>query len=91
MAGFKLQIVTPLRTVFQGTVDSVIAPGLDGYFGVLAHHAPLVAVLGRGNLRIRQARIETTWRVSEGFIEVSDNQAIVLVESAESDGEPIRE
>ena len=91
MAGFKLQIVTPLRTVFQGTVESVIAPGLDGYFGVLAHHAPLVAVLGRGDLRIRQARIETTWRISDGFMEVSDNQAIVLVESAESEKEPIRE
>ncbi len=91
MAGFKLQIVTPIRTVFQGTVDSVIAPGIDGYFGVLSHHAPLVAVLGRGNLIIRQARIETAWRVAEGFMEVSDNQAIVLVESAESDKEPIQE
>jgi len=81
VATFQLHIVTPSRTVFQGPVDSVIAPGLDGYFGVLAHHAPLIAALGPGQLTVRVGRNETRYPVTEGFMEVSDNRAIVLLES----------
>jgi F-type H+-transporting ATPase subunit epsilon len=78
---FQLTIVTPSKTVFKGPVESVVAPGLEGYFGVLAHHAPLIAALGPGTLTVRAGRQETTYEVHEGFMEVSDNKAIVLIES----------
>jgi F-type H+-transporting ATPase subunit epsilon len=82
-AVFFLHIVTPSQTVFQGPVESVIAPGLNGYFGVLAHHAPLIAALGKGTLTVRTGTHETLYSIPDGFIEVSNNRAIVLAESIE--------
>ena len=53
MAGiFNLQIVTPEREVFNGPVEMVSLPGLDGSFGVLRNHAPLIAALDAGVVSI---------------------------------------
>ena len=54
MAGlFQLSILTPDRTVFEGQVQYVHAPGTEGYFGVLADHAALVTGLASGMLPSR--------------------------------------
>jgi len=80
-ATFRLSILTPERSVFDGAVEYLQVPGTEGYFGVLAHHAPLVSGLASGTLKVRHAGgREDRWQVSGGFFEVSDNQASVLAD-----------
>ncbi len=81
---FQLDIVTPERLVFSGEVTSMIAPGVNGYFGILANHQPLIAALNPGVLRIEEAiGGQTVMSISGGFFEVSHNRAIVLADTAE--------
>lgn len=83
---FQLSILTPEKTVFEGAVEYVEAPGTEGYFGVLANHAALVSGLGEGTLKVRDAEGRTkTWRVSGGFFEVSNNVATVLADSIDAE------
>lgn len=49
----KLEILTPEAKVFYGEAISVICPGIDGYFGVLNNHAPLIAALKQGEVKIK--------------------------------------
>ena len=79
---FQLSVLTPEKTVFEGEVEYVEVPGAAGYFGVLAHHAPLVASLAHGTLTIRKlGGSEEKVQVSGGFFEVSNNRATVLADS----------
>ena len=81
---FHIEVVTPERMIYSGEAVSVIAPGAEGDFGVLAHHLPMVVSLGVGELSIREASGRTVWMALEGgFFEVSDNKAIVLADGAE--------
>ncbi len=84
MAEFTFRLVTPQRIVFEGPVVSIQAPGSEGYLGVLAHHAPLITALREGRLEMRDpsGRV-TAWRVTGGFLEVSNNRASALADSAE--------
>lgn len=60
--------------------SSVIAPGLDGFFGVLPNHAPLLAGLGRGQIKINKTdKKEFLQSVDGGFLEVKHNHVIILV------------
>ena len=80
---FKLSILTPEKMVFEGDVEYVEAPGTEGYFGVLAHHAALVTALATGTLMLRGANgAEERWHVAGGFFEVSNNVATVLADTA---------
>lgn len=84
MAEFTFRLVTPQRIVFEGPVVSIQAPGSEGYLGVLAHHAPLITMLKDGRLEMRDpsGRV-TAWHVTGGFLEVSNNRASALADSAE--------
>ncbi len=88
MANFNLQIVTPEREFLNARVDSVTLPGLEGSFGVLANHAPLIAALAPGLVKVSDAE-HRDWRifVGGGFFQVSKNQAMLLADSAELAGE----
>lgn len=81
---FQLDVITPDRAVFSGTVVSLVAPGVEGYLGILAHHAPLVTALqvGRGRVTDAEGR-ETYFAISGGFLEVADNRAVLLADAAE--------
>ena len=79
---FKLSVLTPERSVFEGAVEYVQVPGSEGYLGVLAHHAALVTALAPGTLTVRrEGGAVETFEVSGGFFEVSHNQATVLADS----------
>ena len=81
---FHLSVLTPEKSVFEGEVEYVEVPGGAGYFGVLAHHAPLVATLTHGTLTIRAlGGSEHKLGVSGGFFEVSHNKATVLADQVE--------
>jgi F-type H+-transporting ATPase subunit epsilon len=79
---FKLSVLTPEKTAFEGDVEYVEVPGTEGYLGVLANHAALVTALASGTLTYRLPGGTTeTIQVSGGFFEVSKNRATVLADS----------
>lgn len=83
MAGLRLDIVTPDRVVLNAEVDYVGADGVDGQFGLLPDHVPMLSALKVGELYYRQGG-ETHWVfVSGGFAQIADNKVTVLAESAE--------
>ena len=86
---FKLSVLTPERTVFEGLVEYVQVPGSQGYLGVLAHHAALVTALAAGDLTLRHpGGREQRMRVSGGFFEVSGNRATVLADEVMEGEDP---
>ena len=78
-----LEVATPSRLVVSESVDEVVVPGSEGYFGVLPGHAPLLATLGIGVLTYRIGRDEFRLAVSHGFAEVRNDKVIVLAAAAE--------
>lgn len=78
-----LEVVTPTRLVVSQEVDLATAPGEDGEFGVMANHAPLLASLKIGEMRITDDGNTIRMAVSGGFCEVSSNKMTVLAEAAE--------
>ena len=78
-----LEIATPIRLVVAETVDEIVIPGSQGYFGVLPGHAPFLTTLGIGELTYRIGRDEYYLAVSGGFAEVRDDKVIVLADCAE--------
>lgn len=82
MTEFKLQIYSQEKMAFEGNVVSIIVPASTGKLGVLANHAPLVALLGEGELLVKSRDgQERTFLLSGGFLEVRDNVATLLADS----------
>jgi F-type H+-transporting ATPase subunit epsilon len=82
---FKVMIVTPDKTAYEGDAVSAIIPGLAGYLGVWANHAPLVGAVAPGVvfLRIDDAGSEKHFSVGTGFVEISDNVVNVMTDTCE--------
>jgi F-type H+-transporting ATPase subunit epsilon len=78
-----LEIATPTRLVVTETVDEIVIPGSEGYFGVLAGHAPFLTTLGIGELIYRIGRDERYLAVSGSFAEVRNDKVIVLADTGE--------
>jgi F-type H+-transporting ATPase subunit epsilon len=79
----QLQIVSADRSLLNETVDEVVIPGADGYFGVLPGHTPLLAVLGAGELWYRQAQEKHYLMIAFGFAEVQPERVTILAQTAE--------
>ena len=79
-----LEIATPTRLLVSETVDEVVAPGIEGYFGVLPGHAPFLTTLGIGEPMYRIGRDEHHVAVAGGFAEVRNDKVIILADSAET-------
>ena len=79
MATFPLELVTPERLLFSEDVQAVRAPGVDGSFGVLAGHAPLLTQLSLGLIKITLANGgEELIATTGGFMQVSARVSIHL-------------
>ena len=78
-----LEIVTPERLAYSDMVDAVNLPGIEGELGVLPHHAPLVSMLGVGELRIRKAGVEESFAIVGGFLQVRPDKVVVMAETAD--------
>ncbi|MHB1005224.1 MAG: F0F1 ATP synthase subunit epsilon [Chloroflexota bacterium] len=83
MARLQLQVVTAERVTYSDEADVVVAPGVVGQLGILPNHAPLLTQLAVGPLIARKDGTEVVLALTGGFMEVRDNQVIVLAESAE--------
>jgi F-type H+-transporting ATPase subunit epsilon len=81
MATFHFDLVSPEELVFSGEVEHVVVPGTEGEFGVLAGHAPLVAMLKPGILKILGPN-EQRIMVVGGFAEVGPEGLTVLADMA---------
>lgn len=86
-----LEVATPSRLVVAESVDEVVIPGSQGYFGVLPGHAPLLATLGAGELTYRKGTSQFHLALTGGFAEVRNDKVIVLAENAERPDEIDRE
>ena len=87
MAGktFELSLVTPEGAAFEGEVEMLVVPGDAGEIGVLARHAPLVAMLKAGSTRIYRDRDSgevVEFATGAGFFKVEQDRALALVEDA---------
>jgi F-type H+-transporting ATPase subunit epsilon len=82
MATFQFDLVSPEKLVFSGEVEQVDVPGSEGDFGVLAHHAPLIAMLKPGILSILGPGEPKRIVVDGGFAEVNEQGLTVLAELA---------
>lgn len=80
---FTLQIVSADRSIVNEQVDEVQVPGAEGYFGVLAGHTPLLALLGTGELWFRQGNETHFVSISGGFAEVQPDRVTLLAQIAE--------
>src|SRR5947209_17405721 len=78
-----LEVITPERSVYEDDVDMVIAPGSEGYLGILPHHAPLFTTLGPGEFRVKRGGVEEVLAVFGGFMDVRGDRVVVLTDAAE--------
>jgi F-type H+-transporting ATPase subunit epsilon len=84
MATFDVSLVTPDGPVFEGEVEMVIVPGAAGEIGVLARHAPLIALLKAGSTRVHVKRNGEVheFATGPGFFKVEQDRALALVDDA---------
>ena len=82
MATFNFELVSPQDVAYSGEVDQVDAPGSEGDFGVLAGHAPLIALLRPGVLTVYAGGEQTKIVVLGGFAEVNPQGMTVLADFA---------
>ena len=79
----ELQIVVPDRAIVKEQVDEVEIPGVDGYFGVLPGHTPLLAALSVGEMWYRKGQEKTYLAIAYGFAEVLPDRVTILAQLAE--------
>lgn len=85
---YELTVLAPDHTLFQGRVRSLVAPGSEGSFGILARHAPFVAQLGTGVLSVTGENGESShFAVHSGFLEVEPDGVVILADTAEAAAE----
>ena len=82
---FKVMIVTPEQTAYEGDVISATIPGMAGYIGIWANHAPLVAAVVPGlvSLKIDAIGNAKYFSVGTGFLEISDNVVNLMTDTCE--------
>ena len=86
-----LELATPTRQLVSEQVDEVVAPGEEGYFGVLPGHAAFLTTLGSGEVSYRKGGQESFLAIIGGFAEVRGDRVIILAERAERPEEIDRE
>ncbi len=79
----RLEVVTPEREVFHAMVESFVVPAEIGPTAILYNHAPLVTVLKQGVLRYQKDGVEGKIALGNGFLEVRENEAELLVSWAQ--------
>ncbi len=76
----KLEIITPEKNIFTGEADLVQLPGTDGLFEILNNHAPMIAALGAGKVKIKNNNELNYIEIKGGMVEVLNNRILVLAE-----------
>ncbi|NND33302.1 MAG: ATP synthase F1 subunit epsilon [Saprospiraceae bacterium] len=80
----KISILSPEKEIFSGEITSVKVPGISGQFEVLQNHAPIVAALEKGTVRVKKSNGDPLqFQITKGFIEVLHNEVSLLVQGVE--------
>lgn len=89
MAALKVRVVSPERTVFDGEAAAIVAPMWDGRVGILPGHAPMLALIGAGELAVdRPGGGSDTFHVAGGVLKVERNVVTLLTEYAGDEPAP---
>lgn len=80
----RCEIVTQDKLLFEGEVDAVVAPGVQGQLGVYPRHAPLLTTLDYGVLQVRHGREEQAFAIAGGVMEVRPEVVTVLADVGEN-------
>ncbi|MBZ0165525.1 MAG: ATP synthase F1 subunit epsilon [Candidatus Omnitrophica bacterium] len=78
-ATYKLSLITPEGAIFEEHISAVSVPGEEGSFGVLRRHAPIVAKLKAGVIRVRQDGQELFFAAGPGLLEVNHHSECLLL------------
>ena len=78
----NVSVISPDKTLFEGSVDSIVAPAYDGEVGILPGHAPMMTLLGKGTLKLGADGRAGRFSVEGGFLQVVDNAVRVVTERA---------
>ena len=78
----KVSVISPEKTVYDGEADSVIVPAWDGQLGIMKGHAPMLVLLGEGEMRVKEGASEERFLISGGFLQVVNDVVTVLSERA---------
>ena len=79
----QLEILTPEHRVYSGNVYGIQLPGIEGSFEILDKHAPMIATLGKGKMKILKEKNQSElYEITSGFVEVLNNKTTVLIEGA---------
>ena len=78
----RVSIISPERVLYEGETESLVAPAFDGQVGVLTSHAPMMTLLGKGELRLGAGADARRFSVDGGFMQVGDDQVRVVTERA---------
>ena len=77
----KIEIITPDKRLYNGDTDLVQLPGIDGLFEILDNHAPMIAALGAGKIKIRELNGKLSYfEIKGGVLEVLNNKILVLAD-----------
>ena len=80
----KVSVISPSKIGFEGEADALVVPAHDGLLGILYGHAPMVTLLGSGELIVRDSETARRFSVARGFLQVVDNEVSVLAEEVEA-------
>ena len=80
-------VISPEAAIFDGEADSVTAPAYDGSLGVLPRHAPMMTLLGQGELAVRQGDRTRRFHVRGGFLQVVHDRVRVVAEHVQENND----
>jgi len=80
----KVSVISPEASLYEGEAKSVIVPAFDGEMGILTGHAPLMTLLGKGELRI-EGSTPKKFAIEGGFLQIINNNVRVVTEKGVSD------
>lgn len=76
----KVSVISPEASLFEGDAESVVVPAFDGEVGILSGHAPLMTLLGKGELRIGAGAAAKRFTIEGGFLQVVNDKVRVVTE-----------
>ena len=76
----KVSVISPEASLYQGDATSVVAPAYDGQVGILTGHAPMMTLLGKGELRVDGGGVSRKFAIEGGFLQVVNNEVRVVTE-----------
>jgi F-type H+-transporting ATPase subunit epsilon len=83
----QVSVISPTAVGFSGEGESVLIPAYDGQLGILVGHAPMMVLLGSGDVVVKDGDATQRIRVSGGFMQVIDDEVSVLAEQVEVESE----